>query len=235
MRTHSRSRHNPQEDCPPDDICYLCDAPLKDGPYMPFDPDENGYCSYACWFKSDATHPPHRPSADSRVWHQGRMVSRRLLAAAQEEGLLPVMADTQHDVAVGIMQSLLKGGLRELAGMDGYIQGAADAAASGLDWHDLVTADRRFREIAPNNYDPKRTNTHPIQTKHRKVVSRMLLGRWKRAARKSIRRESLDKAILHYRTTIKKAGLGESTRQDAIADLRVNKALLVVARTTKED
>lgn len=223
MRLHSRSRHNPQEDCPPDDICYLCDAPLKDGPYAASDPEEHGYCTYACWFTDHLTvhgFPDAFPD-DSLVWHRGRKVSSKLLAAAQEEGLLPVMADTQHDVAVRIMQSLLKGGLRELAGEPGYIQGAADAAASGLNWHDLITADRRFLEVAPNNYDPKRTNTHPIQTKHRKVVSRMLLGRWRRAARKFIRRDALDKGILHYQLAIKKAGLGTPTRADAISDLRV--------------
>lgn len=228
MRLRSRSRHNSQEDCPPDDTCYLCDAPLKQPPFAGHEPDEHGFCSYACWFTEDPTYgccgPNEHTSAfpdDSLVWHRGRKVSSKLLAAAQEEGLLPVLADTQHNVAVRIMQSLLKGGLRELAGEPGYIQGAADAAASGLNWHDLITADRRFREVAPNNYDPKRTNTHPIQTKHRKVVSRMLLGRWRRAARKFIRRDALDKGILHYQLAIKKAGLGTPTRADAISDLRV--------------
>jgi hypothetical protein len=187
MRHDCRSRFDPQEDCPPDDICYLCDAPLKQPPFAGHEPDEHGFCSYACWFTEDPTYgccgPNQHTSAfpdDSLVWYGARKVSSKLLAAADEEGLLPVM-----------------------------------------DWHDLIAADRRFREVAPDNYDPKRTNTHPIQTKHRKVVSRMLLGRWRRAARKSIRRDALDKAILHYRTTVKKAGLGELPRHDAIADLRV--------------
>lgn len=228
MRHDCRSRFDPQEDCPPDDICYLCDAPLKQPPFAGHEPDEHGFCSYACWFTEDPTYgccgPNQHTSAfpdDSLVWYGARKVSSKLLAAAEEEGLLPVMADTQHDVAVGIMQSLLKGGLRELAGEPGYIQGAADAAASGLNWHDLITADRRFRELAPYDYDPTRSNAWPIRTKHRKVVSRMLLGRWKRAARKSIRRDALDKGILHYQLAIKRAGLGELTRADAIADLRV--------------
>ena len=196
----------------PDDICYLdsCQAPLKDGPYNQSDPEEYGYCSYGCWFTSDPAGGTTAFPGDCLVWHNGREVSRALLAAAREEGLLPVLKDEQHDVAVGIMKRLLAGRCSGRNNMDtiDFMRGAANAAASGVNWHDLITADRKFRELAPDDYNPKRTGTWCIQTRHRKVVANVLVAKWSQRVRKNIRKYALEQAVLAYQLCVDEAGLG---------------------------
>ena len=205
----------------PDDICSLdsCQAPLKDGPYNQSDPEEHGFCSYGCWFTYDPTYGCSKTCGfrsfpdDCLVWHNGREVSRALLAAAREEGLLPVLKDEQHDVAVRIMKRLLAGRCSGRNNMDtiDFMRGAANAAASGVDWHDLITADRKFRELAPDDYNPKWTGTWCIQTRHRKVVANVLVAKWSQRVRKNIRKYALEQSVLAYQLCMKEAGLGSPT------------------------
>ncbi len=48
MKYYSKSRWNPQEDCPPDDICYRCGEELSEERMVDNNPEFYGFCSDKC-------------------------------------------------------------------------------------------------------------------------------------------------------------------------------------------